>query len=178
MVNSGNDYVLQVKGNQPTLRAAARARAAADPAPALHSHTHQERRNGCLNTWQTVFYPGVGPDVQAAWAGAAGFVVVHKTVRGPHTCTQQTRYYLTSLAACPVAEFAAGIRGHWGIENNLHRARDVQFGQDTNGIRHRTAAVNACIFNTLALNFLLANVAPSLSYAQLFFSQNWQNFMP
>jgi len=54
----------------------------------------------------------------------------------------------------------------------------VQFGQDTNGIRHRVAAVNVAIFNTLALNYLLANVATSVSYAQLFFAQNWKNLLP
>ena len=78
----------------------------------------------------------------------------------------------------PAADFAAGIRGHWGIENKLHRTRDVQFNQDTNGIRHRVAAVNVALFNTLALNFLLTNVDASISYAQLFFAQNFNHFMP
>jgi len=120
----------------------------------------------------------VEPRWQAAWAGAAGVVVVTKTVVGPRATTSQTRYYLTSLADRPAAEVAAGIRGHWGIENKLHRTRDVQFGQDTNGIRHRVAAVNVAIFNTLALNYLLTNVATSVSYAQLFFAQNWKNLLP
>lgn len=90
---------------------------------------------------------------QAAWSGLAAFVVVVKTVVGPLATTQQTRFYLTSLAGRAAAEFAAGIRGHWGIENKLHRTRDVQFGQDTNGIRHQAAAVNMAIFNTLAPEF-------------------------
>ena len=177
-MKSGNDYVLQVTGNQPKLRASIAARHAADPAPAGAYHCHSERRDGYLNTWQTAFYAGVGSRLQADWAGAAGFVVVVKTVVGAHTTTSQTRYYLTSLAERPVADFAAGIRGHWGIENKLHRTRDVHFGQDTNGIRHRVAAVNVAIFNTLALNYLLTNVDTSVSYAQLFFAQNWKNSMP
>ena len=86
--------------------------------------------------------------------------------------------YLTRLTNCPAADFAAGIRGHWGIENKLHRTRDVHFNQDTNGIRHRVAAVNVALFDTLALNFLLTNVDASISYAQLFFAQNFKHFMP
>ena len=105
-------------------------------------------------------------------------VAVVKTVVGPHATARQTRYYPTRLADRPAAELAAGIRGHWGIENKLHRTRDVQFGQDTNGIRHRVAAVNVAIFNTLALNFLLANIDTSISYAQLFFAHNFEKFMP
>lgn len=177
-MSSGNDYVLQVKGNQPKLRAAIAACHAADPAPAGATHCHAQRRDGRHSTWQTSVYAVADPCWPANWAGLAAFVVVVKTVAGPHTATRHTRYYLTSLRECPAAEFAAGIRGHWGIENKLHRTRDVHFRQDTNGIRHRVAAVNVAIFNTLALNYLLANVHASLSYAQLFFAQNFKNSMP
>lgn len=170
--------MLQVKGNQPKLRAALLARHAADPLPAGACHQHEERRNGCLNTWQTSCYVGLDPKIRAQWAGAAGFVVVTKTMVGPQATTRQTRCYLTSLTDRSAAEFAAGIRGHWGIENKLHRTRDVHFGQDTNGIRHRVAAVNVAIFNTLALNYLLAHIDTSVSYAQLFFAQNFKDFMP
>ncbi len=176
-MTSGNDYVLQIKGNQPKLRAAIAALHAADPAPAGATHCHDERRDGRHLRWQTSVYAAV-PRWHADWSGVAGCVVVVKTVVGPQTTTHQTRYYLTSLRNCPAAEFAAGIRGHWGIENKLHRTRDVHFGQDTNGIRHRVAAMNVALFNTLALNFLLANVHVSISYAQLFFAQNFKHFMP
>ena len=175
-MTSGNEYVLQVKGNQPKLRAAIVALHAADPTPAGATHDHEERRDGRQLRWQTSVY--AAPVGRAVWAGAAGCVVVVKTVVGPRTTTQHTRYYLTSLRDRPAADFAAGIRGHWGIENKLHRTRDVHFNQDTNGTRHRVAAVNVALFNTLALNFLLTNVDASVSYAQLFFAQNFKHFMP
>ena len=176
-MTSGNEYVLQVKGNQPKLRAAIAASHAADPVPAHANHRQCERRDGAAITWQTSVYAAEA-DWQTAWDGLKCFVVVVKTVVRAATSTQQTRYYLTSLAGCPAAELARGIRGHWGIENKLHRTRDVHFGQDTNGIRHRIAAVNVAIFNTLALNFLLTIVQQSISYAQLFFAQNFKHFMP
>ena len=170
--------MLPVKGNQPKLRAAIAARRLGEPPPAAAAHTHSERRDGQLNTWQTTFYAGLDPAVSADWAGVAGVVIVEKTVASSRGTRRQTRAYLTSLGQCPVAELAAGIRGHWGIENKLHRTRDVHFGQDTNGIRHPVAAANVAIFNTLALNYLLTNVGPAISDAQLFFAQNWKNFMP
>lgn len=176
-MSSGNDYVLQVKGNQPKLRAALAACHAAAPLPDGATHLQNERRDGRHLTWQTSVY-AADPCWQQAWAGLQRVVVVVKTVVGPRATTQQTRYYLTSLATCPVADLAAGIRGHWGIENKLHRTRDVHFGQDTNGIRHRNAAVNVAIFNTLALNYLLTNVHTSISYAQLFFAHNFKYAMP
>lgn len=165
--------MLQVKGNQPKLRAALAAPHEAR-ATCAATHTHCERRSGQLNTWQTTFYPCADSPLRAAWEGLAGFVVVVKTVSGPQATHTHTRYYLTSLAERPVAGLAAGIRGHWGIENRLHRARDGEFRQDTNGIRHRKAAANVAIFNTLALNYLLTNVDASLRYAQLHFAQNFK----
>ena len=76
-----------------------------------------------------------------------------------------------------MAGLAASIRGHWGIEKKLHRIRDVQFGQDANGIRHHTAASTVALFNTLAINYLLTHVHTSIVYAQLWLSQNLKESM-
>lgn len=116
-------------------------------------------------------------DLRAAWAGLARCVVVVKTVTYRGRTSERRHYYLTSLATLPAAALAGGIRGHWGIENKLHRARDVQFKQDTNGIRHPVAAANLALFNTLALNHLLTTVSQSVSYAQLSFAQNLRQFL-
>jgi hypothetical protein len=50
---------------------------------------------------------------------------------------QETVYGITSLR--PLAAGAARLlqlnRTHWSIENNLHRVRDVTFGEDASRIR-------------------------------------------
>lgn len=169
--------MLQIKGNQPKLLARLLALHAAAPAPVGAYQCQQQRRSGRLNTWHTSVYDCPDPELRAAWAGLARCVVVVKTVVYRGQRTERRHYYLTSLATLPVAALAAGIRGHWGIENKLHRARDVQFNQDANGIRHPVAAANLALFNTLALNYLLANVSQSVSYAQLCFAQNFKHFL-
>lgn len=169
--------MLQIKGNQPKLLARLQALHAAAPAPAGASHCQQQRRSGRLNNWQTSVYDCPDPVLRADWAGLARCVVVVKTVTYRGHTRERRHYYLTSLATLPVAALAAGIRGHWGIENKLHRARDVQFNQDTNGIRHPVAAANLALFNTLALNYLLTNVSQSVSYAQLWVAQNFKQFL-
>ena len=186
-MTSGNDYVLQIKANQPKLLARLQEKHRADPCPCLclclcpatatatATAQVQERKSGCVVTWQTRVYPCHEAAIAAEWAGAAQAVVVVKTVQRAQHCTHSTRYYLTSLATASAAALGAGIRGHWGIENKLHRARDVQFGQDRNGIRHRQAAVNVALFNTLALNYLNLYVPQSASQAQLHFSQHFKD---
>lgn len=170
--------MLQVKGKQPRLRARIAAWHQADPTPAQATSWVEERRRGVTSRWKTSVYSCTDSDLLAAWAGVARAVVVVKTVQRGPTTTTQTRYYLTSLHTTPVAELAAGIRGHWGIENKLHRTRDIHFKQDTNGIRHLVAAVNMALFNTLALNYLLLHVHQAISDAQLHFAQNFKQFLP
>ena len=109
-MTSGNDYVPQVKGNQPKLRAALATCHAANPAPAGATHCHSERRDGKVCTWQTSVY-AADPTWQATWDGLQRVVVVVKTVAGPQATTQQTRYYLTSLATGAAAELAAELAG-------------------------------------------------------------------
>ena len=98
-------------------------------------------------------------------------MVVVKTVSRVTTTNTTTRYYITSLRTLPVA---AGIRRNWGIEHKLHRAQDVHFDQDTNGTRHPGATVNILLFNILALNYLLLPIQLTLSYAKLYFAQNFR----
>lgn len=86
-------------------------------------------------------------------------MVVVKTVTYRGRTSERRHYYLTSLHPQPADALATGIRGHWGIEDKLHRARDVPFNQDTNGIHHPVGVVNVTFFNTLALNYLLATVS-------------------
>lgn len=101
-------------------------------------------------------------------------MVVVKTVSRVTTTNTTTRYYITSLRTLPVA---AGIRRNWGIEHKLHRARDVHFDQDTNGTRHPGATVNIFMFNILSLNYLLLPIQLTLSYAQLYFAQNFRQLL-
>ena len=110
----------------------------------------------------------------AIWAGLEQAIVVTKTDDYQGETTHSTRVYLTSLRTTDVALLATGIRGHWGVENKVHRTRDVHFRQDRNRITHRVAATNLAILNTLALNFLLAVVDQLVCFAQIWLAQNFK----
>ena len=44
----------------------------------------------------------------------------------------------SSACSCPRSEFADAVRGHWGIENNLHWQLDVSFREDECRVRTRS----------------------------------------
>jgi hypothetical protein len=53
-----------------------------------------------------------------------------------------------------VERLAALVRGHWGIENQLHWSLDVTFNEDQSRIRQGHAAENGGLLRRLALSIL------------------------
>jgi predicted transposase YbfD/YdcC len=153
----GGHYLLAVKDNQPTLRAAVeRVVGAACEADFLgvamdgdeatdDAHGRHEER------YVTVIYdpPGLPPD----WPEVAAVVQVNREreVGGERAVT--THYYLTSYAG-QAAEFARWVRGHWDIENGLHWVLDVVFREDRSRIRRENAGANLAMIRRVAVSLL------------------------
>jgi hypothetical protein len=174
IVLSGNEYVLQVKGNQKGLARTIVAMEADEALPAAATCSVKDRSRGKTSNWQLNTYDCKDAQLQAKWPGLKRFIVILKTVFLGEKITQERRYYITSTTDVSAVELARGIRGHWGIENKLHRTRDVNFKQDKNKIRDPSAGANVCIFNTLAINFLLQHIHKSIDFAQMIFAQNFK----
>jgi predicted transposase YbfD/YdcC len=79
--------------------------------------------------------------------------------------------YISSLIST-AQEFASGIRGHWGIENRLHRVKDVVLNEDNSTIRMGNAPANLSIIRAMVLNLLRRNGYPSITIAQRFLSHD------
>jgi predicted transposase YbfD/YdcC len=63
------------------------------------------------------------------------------------------RYYILS-ALLSAEEFAGAVRGHWGIENNLHWQLDVSFREDECRVRTDHAPANLNVIRRFALGLL------------------------
>jgi len=57
------------------------------------------------------------------------------------TVGRESRYYISSLTL-PAEQIAAYVRGHWGIENQLHYMLDVFWGEDYSRKQIANAATN------------------------------------
>ena len=57
--------------------------------------------------------------------------------------------------------YAAALRNHWGIENNLHWQLDVSFHEDASRVENRHGAENLSLFRKLALSLLKQNPRPT-----------------
>lgn len=87
-----------------------------------HGRTH-ERRELVASTDLTAYLD---------WPHLAQVFRIERTWRERGQPRQAVHYGITSLApdTGPPARLLALKRGHWGIENGLHRCKDVNFGED------------------------------------------------
>lgn len=150
-------YLLTVKGNQPTLRAAVEAvigRACDDDFTGARSDGHESVEDGHgrhEERYVTVIYDPAGlPD---EWPDVAAVVQVNREreIGGQRTVT--SHYYIASHDGT-AAEFAGWVRGHWGIENGLHWVLDVVFREDRSRIRAENAGANLAMIRRVAVSLL------------------------
>lgn len=85
----------------------------------------------------------------------------------PACAYRQVAFYISSLVNS-AADFAKGIRGHWGIENRLHWVKDVIFDEDHSSIRMGNAPANLSVMRTIALNLLRRYGYSSITSGQRF----------
>ena len=153
----GGHYVLAVKGNPPTLRAAVEGafeRAVAAEFVGVRHDQHASEADGHGRHEErsvTVVYDPTG--LPAEWVGAKAVVQVcrERVVNGVRTST--THYYLSSHAGS-AAELGGVVRGHWGIENGLHWMLDVVFGEDASRVRAGHAGANLAMVRKVAVSLL------------------------
>lgn len=157
IVDQGGDYVISVKGNQEKLQSAVHAAIEAalkaeDKTPTIareeHKHGRQERR------LYTVLEVSKDFAELEQWKGLKSLVMaVREYVDSKGEIHLGTRYYISSLPA-KVKQIAAAVRGHWGIENELHWAMDVSFREDRNRARAEHAQANLGVLRRTALSLL------------------------
>ena len=80
-----------------------------------------------------------------------GKVVRRRTLKDRSTF--EVCYFITSLEI-EAKLFAHAVRGHWGVENNLHWSLDVVFREDHNKYRDRIGAQNLSAVRKMALGLL------------------------
>lgn len=153
----GGEYLLAVKGNQPTLLAAvegifAEALAKEFVGVAVEQHETVETGHGRVEErYVTVISDPKGlPD---EWPDVAAVVQVNREREVAGESTTTTQYYLSSHAGS-AAEFGALVRGHWGIENGLHWVLDVVFREDDSRTRSGHAAANLAMVRKVGLALL------------------------
>ena len=150
-------YLLTVKDNQPTLRAAVEVvfdRACEADFVGVRTDGHEavdDDHGRHEERYVTVVFEPTG--LPADWPDVAAVVLVNREreVGGERTTT--SHYYISSHAGT-AAEFARYVRGHWDIENGLHWVLDVVFREDRSRVREGNAGANLAMIRRVAASLL------------------------
>jgi predicted transposase YbfD/YdcC len=153
----GGDYLLAVKGNQPSLHEAVLGvfdRACEADFIGFEHDGHEQVEDGHgrhEERYTTVIYDPEG--LPPEWPDVAAVVLVgrERTVRGINAST--AHYYITSLRGA-AAELGRLVRRHWGVENELHWVLDVAFGEDANRTAAGHAGANLALIRRVAASLL------------------------
>jgi predicted transposase YbfD/YdcC len=162
IVDQGADYVLQLKGNQgglyaetvmlfdQCLRDDCYGIAYTTAATTNGGHGRIEQRR----IWATSEIGWFAE--RGKWKKLRSLIRVEarRTIEGETSC--EYRYYISSLPADDPQRLLGYIRGHWGVENNLHWCLDISFADDDRRIRTGHGAENFARLSRIALNLLKA----------------------
>lgn len=157
VVDKEADYILAVKGNQPTLHrelieyfAACEGECVYGARRAQTSEVNRGRRETrtAYVTSDLSFL-----SVEDQWSGLTTVGLIISNVEKNGKTTEEHRYYISSknLAA---KELLGSVREHWRVENSLHWVLDVTFGEDGNRTVKDNSQENMALVRKIAINLM------------------------
>ena len=156
------DYLLALKGNQPTLEAEVADYFHSAPAQELVSKDTIEKGHGRIEMRTYTASSKVDWIVSdRSYPGEPRFSTIKTVVKVvsrteyADRCTFDTRFYISS-AACNIDRLANGARGHWGVES-MHWLLDVEFKDDLSRYRSGHGGKNMAIVRRFALSLVRAD---------------------
>lgn len=161
IVTAKGDYLLAVKGNQPSLLAAIEtAFIDRHGRGDLATTGHAEKSHGRIVGQTAAVLPAQGIVDTNDWPRCAtiGRINSLRIVGGKESGLE--RRYNISSRPLTAAELATATRAHWGIENQLHWVLDVTMGEDASQLRTDHAPQNLSLLRKIALNILRAAPPP------------------
>jgi predicted transposase YbfD/YdcC len=159
IVAQQGDYVLALKGNQGDLH---------QDVKQLFDHAQRQNFRDIVHDFYQTQEQGHGrQEVRRYWVmGQTEYLVgaenwaklttigcVESQRQVGDKITSEMRYYLLSLPL-DAQRFAEAVRGHWGIENQLHWILDVGFREDNSRATQGYSAENLAVIRHLAVNLL------------------------
>lgn len=148
-------YLLSVKGNQQGLLE--------DMECAFKTHSgydwveEVEKDHGRIETRRCRILPAKDfllPENMQAWRDITTLVKVeaYREIKG--VLSKESRYYISDEDVSRASYYQALVRGHWGIENQLHWHLDVTFKEDACRARSGNAPQNLSSIRKFALQII------------------------
>ncbi len=169
MKESGNEAIIQVKGNQKKLLE--NCQKATKKIEATDKYISREKSRNRIETRKTEIYNNSlkywTKNTKEQWGKYIKTIIKMERTRKEFNAKDKKwirsfeRSYYISTIQLTAKEFSRAIRGHWAIENRNHCVKDISMNEDKSRIR-----IKADIFARLrsfALNAMRANEVENIS---------------
>ena len=168
IIDSGNDYCIQVKGNQPKLLKQIVANTTeSEP---IDKDLSTEKNRGRTENRLVEIFDDLS-NIDPKWTNLQRIVHVHRYGwRHEKGDFSEHHYYILSKPLNDAKFVAGGIRGHWGIENRLHYVKDVVQNEDNSNIKGGYAIENLSLLKNATINIFRLNGFPSMKKAKITFA--------
>lgn len=154
IVDSGNDYLIGVKKNQPTLYHQIK-NILSDRNNYSSYYTTLEINRGRTEL-RSITVSNVIDGINQQWKGLQQIIRIHRTVRNKTKISEETAYFISSKNENAFL-YEEGIRSHWAIENTLHWVKDVTLKEDASLIRMGNAPQNISTIKNIGINIFREN---------------------
>lgn len=156
----GGDYLLAVKGNQPTLEEIVEESVELGLEDGVEeyggSYAQSVEKRAGAEIRREVWVMPAPDDLEEleVWAGLGSLLLAQRTVVSGGKEKVGRRLYISSISATQGRQLLNAVRQHWSIENQLHWSLDVAFDEDHSRIRFGHSAENMARLRHIALNLL------------------------
>lgn len=162
-MESGNEYILQVKGNQPSLLSAIKE-TICKQGPVDQDYTLEKNR-GRIENREAYVYQNLQNSVFNEWCGCRTIIHIHSYGIRDNKKYDDSRYYISSLVIDQAKYYNAGIRSHWSIENSLHWVKDVIMKEDKGLVKGMKQSEVLSTFRSIVISLFRMNKYKSIKNA-------------
>jgi predicted transposase YbfD/YdcC len=177
IIEQKGDYLFSLKGNQGNLHKDVKLFFESENTCPAVGHESYDVGHGRVET-RTVY---ASSDIEwlkelhPKWIGLTSIVAVIARRECNDKITEEIRYFISSLDATEPKYLGQVVRGHWGIENNLHWVLDYAFDEDSQRTRAGNSAANMSIIRHISLNLLKSEGSAKVGVKNKRLKAGWDN---
>ena len=162
-MESGNDYVIQLKGNCSKLFSDVQKHVKETCYD--DEFTTKETNRGRIENRRVEVYEGIFGAMIGTWKGINTVIVVRRWGVRNGKKYEEYHFYISNKTGTSAKLYAEGIRGHWFIENKLHWVRDKILNEDDSLVKGKDLAGNLSLMRTMVMNIFKLNKEMSMTHA-------------
>lgn len=162
-MDSGNEYVIQVKKNQISLFDGIQK--VLRKGEWIDQFEKMESNKGRKEKRRIRLFFNDGRHIPTGWKNVNRIIEITNEGQRDGKKYFKKHFYISSLRNNNAMFFSKGIRSHWEIENNLHRVKDVIQNEDDSLIVEKRISANLSLIKSVAISVFRTQGYRSIKYA-------------